>query len=151
VVDITAAPFAASITPSPALSTGHASRPEAEVLVAASGRGAKGNLASFRWGRQARIGCDIDTESTIRQIGAFVSPQGNRLLQVGLSLPEATLVLEFSGDLSEVRALEADETPLDVGSCTLILHSTSDSVVQVTETSITLITEITRYVGTLYA
>jgi hypothetical protein len=121
------------------------------VLVAASGRGAKGNLASFRWGRQARIGCDIDTESTIRQIGAFVSPQGNRLLQVGLSLPEATLVLEFSGDLSEVRALEADETPLDVESCTLILHSTSDSVVQVTETSITLITEITRYVGTLYA
>lgn len=133
------------------MSTGHASRSEADVLVAASGRGAKGNLASFRWGRQARIGCDIDTESTIRQVGAFVSPHGNRLLQVALSLPEATLVLEFSGDLSEVRALEANETPLDVGSCTLNLHSTSEFVVQVTETSITLVTETSRYLRTLHA
>lgn len=97
-------------------------------------------MALFRWGRQARIGCDIDTESTIRQVSAFIPPYGDsRLLHVALSLPEATLTLQFSNDLTEVRALGDDETPLDLDSRTIILDNTTGQLVQVTERSITLV------------
>ena len=115
-------------------------RPQIEALVSASGRGLHGNLASFRWGKQARIGTDIDTECVIRQIGAYTAAHhGIQLLHVALSLPESTLVLQFSSDMTEVRALNDEETKLDLASSTLTIHNSPGQLVQVTESHITLI------------
>lgn len=120
---------------------------EHDLLVTASGRGIKGNLASFRWGVKARIGCDIDTESTPHQIGAFMGHQdGSELLHVVLSLPDSAILLQFSSDLTQIRALHEGETSLDLTSRTLCIHYVSQQVLQVTENCICLIIGSQRFV-----
>jgi hypothetical protein len=67
-------------------------------------------------------------------------------LHIALALPETTLILQFSGDLTVVRALDSHETPLDLESRTIRLHNTPGQLVQVTETSITLVKGNLRFV-----
>ncbi|GAB0133592.1 hypothetical protein EsDP_00001998 [Epichloe bromicola] len=114
-----------------------------DSLFSASGRGLKGNLTQWRWGIQGRIGLDIDSgEPTKRSWGFSMDggPGGGNGLYGLLSLPNASIVLQFSKDFAQVDLLEADNTGFDLASRTLDAYQTdSGPIVQVTERSISLL------------
>lgn len=117
-----------------------------DILYAATGRGVHGNLSAFRWGLQAKIGVDVDLESSIRQVWAYLAtadPRGS--MYVVISLVGSTVLLEFPTDLDEIKALEQDETPLDLSSRTLCVHQ-QEQTVHVTEHFVTIISQGQRSV-----
>ncbi|KAL7933812.1 mono-functional DNA-alkylating methyl methanesulfonate N-term domain-containing protein [Trichoderma chlorosporum] len=112
-----------------------------DSVFSASGRGLKGSVVQWRWGIQARIGLDIETGEPIRQAWTFTQRQNNQVALFGLlALPHSSLVLRFSESLDQVDAVPADDTPFDLASRTLHTIQVSETVVQVTETSINVVT-----------
>ncbi|KAH7327908.1 thermotolerance protein [Stachybotrys elegans] len=111
------------------------------IIYSTSGRGENGCIVEWRKGIQARIGLDIETEELIRHSWVFSSDEYPiEGLLVLLAVPQSTVALHFSEDLAQANALSAEETPFDLGSSTLCATCTpSRTVVQVTETAVTLI------------
>ncbi|PHH83522.1 hypothetical protein CDD83_2975 [Cordyceps sp. RAO-2017] len=112
------------------------------ALFTTSGRGSKGSVTQWRWGMQGRIGLDIDYGEPIRSSWTFVSdsPGADGGLFVLLALPYSSAVLLFSEDMTQVRALTAQETPFDLTSRTLSACRSSHGIfIQVTETFITVV------------
>ncbi|KAK5998199.1 hypothetical protein PT974_00571 [Cladobotryum mycophilum] len=128
----------------PAIRTTQRSLPNSlrkpDSIFSASGRGLKGNITHWRWGVQARIGLDIEIGEPVRQAWAFtIDHQGSRGLYGLLALPHSSLVLRFSEDLGYVEPLSSENTPFDITSRTLHAIQVSETIIQVTETSISLI------------
>ncbi|QUC16709.1 uncharacterized protein UV8b_00950 [Ustilaginoidea virens] len=115
------------------------SRPDS--LFSASGRGLKGNLTQWRWGIQGRIGLDIEYGEPIRNSwGFYLETGGSKSLYGLLSLPDSSIVLQFSADFSQVHSVEPDNTGFDLAFRTLHAGQTqSGTIIQVTESSISLI------------
>lgn len=114
-------------------------------IFSASGRGQKGSVVQWRWGIQARIGLDIETGEPIRQAWTFTTHHHNEGGLYGLlALPHSSVVLRFSESLDQVDAVPAEDTPFDLASRTLHAVQVSETIVQVTETSINVATPILR-------
>ncbi|KEY70872.1 hypothetical protein S7711_00718 [Stachybotrys chartarum IBT 7711] len=117
-------------------------RKKPEAIFTASGRGLQGTVTEWRTGIQARVGLDIETEEVIRQAWAFSEDDYDiEGLQVLLAVPQGTVVLRFSPDLSQATALTPGTTPFDLAASTLYATVLmAQLVVQITETSVTLVT-----------
>ncbi|KAK2603782.1 hypothetical protein QQS21_004067 [Conoideocrella luteorostrata] len=111
-----------------------------DSLFSASGRGLKGNLTQWRWGIQGRIGLDIESGEPVRRSWGFSidGPSGRGLYGL-LALPNSSIVLNFSGDFSQVDSLGPDSTGFDLAFRTLYACQTkSGLIIQTTESSISL-------------
>jgi hypothetical protein len=120
-----------------------------DTMYSASGRGLQGTVTEWRWGVRARIGLDLDVGEPTRQAWAFFmdGPEGMTLSML-LAVPHSSTVLEFSQDLDQVDALSAENTPFDLSSTTLAAtQMLDDKIVQVTETSLTLVLGTERFVA----
>ncbi|ROT38696.1 hypothetical protein SODALDRAFT_277774 [Sodiomyces alkalinus F11] len=114
-------------------------------MFAISGKGMQGSVTELRWGLAANVGWEIPYGSPVKQAWVFAAAglpvvgSGYYLL---LALPDSSDVLQVSGgDSLEVDRPDPDIVQFDMGSRTLAAAQFSDqSIVQVTETSITLIT-----------
>jgi hypothetical protein len=135
----------------------HKKAPAAQYLqpdkvYTASSRGIHGNVTEWRKGVQARIGLDIDIEEPIREVWAFSAQDcvGIKGLLVLLGLPDSTMALQFSEDLSQVDPLTAADTRLDLESRTLFAAVLRmQFMIQITEASITVTRSDERCVTTL--
>lgn len=116
-----------------------------DSIFSASCRGLKGSVVQWRWGIQARIGLDIETGEPIRQAWTFTTHRGNETVLYGLlALPHSSIVLRFSESFDQVDAVPTEDTPFDLTSRTLHAVQVSDTIVQVTETSINVATSTER-------
>jgi hypothetical protein len=116
---------------------------KADRVFSASGRGVGGSIIEWRWGFEARIGLDIDTEELIRRSWAFMVKQR---LNVLVSLPHSSMMLELSEDMEQVDAVSQEDTCFDLTSRTLTAAQLmEDGVLQITESSITVLTPDERY------
>ncbi|OTB00057.1 hypothetical protein M426DRAFT_15804 [Hypoxylon sp. CI-4A] len=119
---------------------------QSNKIFACSGRGITGAITEFRYGIQARIGLDLTYSSNIKQCWAI--PDFDETAEDGffllLALPNASAVLRLSRDLSEVSEKDDDATPYDLSSTTLAVQETPGVVIQVTESSITIVTPTSR-------
>ncbi|KAL7785971.1 mono-functional DNA-alkylating methyl methanesulfonate N-term domain-containing protein [Trichoderma ceciliae] len=114
-----------------------------DSIFSASGRGLKGSVVQWRWGIQARIGLDIETGEPIRQAWTFTTNHHNERVLYGLlALPHSSVVLRFSESLDQVDTVPTEDTPFDLTSRTLHAIQVSETIVQVTETSINVATPI---------
>ncbi|VUC35766.1 unnamed protein product [Clonostachys rosea] len=111
-------------------------------IFLASGRGETGSVTEIRHGIQARIGLDLELGEPVRQAWLFSDDRLETGSMVAiLALPYSTAILSFSGNLEDVVAEQADQTPFDSSTRTLCSARTvSDVIVQVTEETITLVT-----------
>lgn len=117
-----------------------------DSIFSASCRGLKGSVVQWRWGIQARIGLDIETGEPIRQAWTFTTHHGIETVLYGLlALPHSSIVLRFSESLDQVDMVPTEDTPFDLTSRTLHAVQVSDTIVQVTETSINVATPRGRY------
>lgn len=115
-------------------------------IFSASNRGLKGSVIEWRWGIQARIGLDIETGEPIRQAWTFtVNHHSERILYGLLALPHSSIVLRFSENLDQVDAVPTEDTPFDLTSRTLYTVQVSDTIFQITETSINVAAPTARY------
>jgi hypothetical protein len=62
-----------------------------------------------------------------------------------LALPHSSIVLRFSESLDQVDMVPTDDTPFDLTSRTLHAVQVSDTLIQVTETSVNVATPSGRY------
>lgn len=112
-----------------------------DSIFSASGRGLKGSVVQWRWGIQARIGLDIETGEPIRQAWTFTTRHGIETVLYGLlALPHSSIVLRFSESLDQVDMVPAEDTPFDLTSRTLHAVQVSDTIIQISETSINVAT-----------
>jgi hypothetical protein len=117
-----------------------------DSIFSASCRGLKGSVVQWRWGIQARIGLDIETGEPMRQAWTFTTHHGSERVLYGLlALPHSSVVLRFSESLDQVDAVPTEDTPFDLTSRTLHAVQVSETIVQVTETSINVATPTGRY------
>jgi hypothetical protein len=117
-----------------------------DSIYSASGCGLKGSVVQWRWGIQARIGLDIETGEPIRQAWTFTTQHGSGTVLYGLlALPHSSIVLRFSESLDQVDMVPTDDTPFDLTSRTLHAVQVSDTLIQVTETSVNVATPSGRY------
>lgn len=118
-------------------------------VFSASGRGAQGTITEWRMGLRGRIVLDIDLDEPIRDVWIF---EGESCCtdgyQIILSFPYSSTVLRLSEDLLQVAAIDTDKTPFQTSSRTIFAASLSDDIaIQVTETSLTVVTPGNRYVA----
>ncbi|KAH8681028.1 mono-functional DNA-alkylating methyl methanesulfonate N-term-domain-containing protein [Xylariales sp. PMI_506] len=111
-------------------------------IFACSGRGKSGTIAEYRHGVEAKIGLQMDCGVPIRQCWAMHHSgegqgEGFHLL---LALPNKSEVLYIRNDLTEAFLKSQDEVPYDLASSTLAALESDDEVIQVTTSSITIIT-----------
>jgi hypothetical protein len=114
----------------------------------ATRRGPRGSVVEPRVGMQARIGLEMDFGEPTSQAWMFpdIRSQDGSSYAI-ISLPYSTTVLCFSQDFKEVRSEPAETTPFDLSARTVLAtHAPDDMIVQITETSITLVTPSQRYV-----
>ncbi|KAM0511282.1 hypothetical protein ACHAPE_010026 [Trichoderma viride] len=117
-----------------------------DSIFSASCRGLKGSVVQWRWGIQARIGLDIETGEPIRQAWTFTTRHGSETVLYGLlALPHSSTVLRFSESLDQVDMVPTEDTPFDLTSRTLHAVQVSDTIIQVSETSINVATPRGRY------
>jgi hypothetical protein len=117
-----------------------------DSIFSASCRGLKGSVVQWRWGMQARIGLDIETGEPIRQAWTFTTRHGSETVLYGLlALPHSSTVLRFSESLDQVDMVLTEDTPFDLTSRTLHAVQVSDTIIQVSETSINVATPRGRY------
>ena len=88
----------------------------------------------------------MDVGEPIRQAWLFAHPRnGDGDLCAILSMPHSTHVLTFPSDFGDVRAETAESTQLDLDSRTLYAAAMASGIIlQITETSITLLTASQR-------
>lgn len=98
-------------------------------------------MTEWRWGIQGRIGLDIESGEPIRRSWIFSTESNGDKVFIGLlSLPHSTIVLQFSGDLTQVDALPSEDTKYDTTSRTLYAVQTKNGeILQVTETHVAVI------------
>lgn len=97
---------------------------------------------------QARIGLDMDFGEPTREAWMFPDiRQRDGSSQAIIALPHSSAVLCFSPDFKDVHAETEESTSFDLSSRTIfVTQSVDDMIIQVTETSITLVTPSQRFV-----
>jgi hypothetical protein len=117
-------------------------------LFLASGRGQNGSLIEKRVGIEARIGLEVDIGEPIRSAWLFHDDRtDDGSMFAILAFPHASTVVRFSKDFKDVSAEPQETTQFDVSSRTVyVVRTTSNTLLQVTETSLTLITPSQRCV-----
>lgn len=118
-------------------------------IFACSGRGSSGSIAEYRYGLAARIGLQWSWEAPVRRCWALPALDetldgGLRLL---LALPNRTDVVDVSDDWSGLDNLAQDQVSYDLSSSTLAAGVSQSAILQVTTSSVTIITptESTRH------
>lgn len=112
-----------------------------DSIFTASGRGLKGTITQWRWGIEAKIGLDIESDEPNRQAWIFpVNDQvGSSLLGI-LALPHSSRILQFAKDFSQVQEVDGEDIKLDLSRRTIFAMQQSDgSVLQITEAFISII------------
>ncbi|ORY64894.1 thermotolerance protein [Pseudomassariella vexata] len=120
-------------------------------IFACSGCG-NGSIIEFRYGLEAKVGMELDNELPIRQCWALpaAGPNFQESFHLLLALPNTSVILLVSGDLSTGSDLPQEIVPYDLSSSTLAAADLGGVVVQVTTSSVTIIlspTESTRYLS----
>lgn len=98
---------------------------------------------------QARIGLDMDFGEPTREAWMFsdIRQRDGSSFAI-IALPHSSAVLCFSPDFKAVHAESGEATPFDTSSRTVfVTQSSDDMILQVTETSVTLVTPSQRYVS----
>ncbi|RYP05995.1 hypothetical protein DL765_009643 [Monosporascus sp. GIB2] len=98
---------------------------ETEEVFVSSGRGKLGGVTELRHGIQAKIGQVAEIE------------EGFLFL---LSLPDRSAIIHFSEDFEDIVEREHDTVPYDLSSRTLAAQDTGDAIIQVTTSSIVVVT-----------
>lgn len=121
-------------------------------IFCTSGRGPRSSLTELRWGIQARIGLEFDYDQVVRQSWMFpVESQGERGFYAILSMPHSSDVLHFPANLSNASALSSEVSPFDTSSRTIsVCQNDQGTIVQVTETSTSLVASSQRQVLSLF-
>ncbi|KAI2625199.1 hypothetical protein GGS21DRAFT_312261 [Xylaria nigripes] len=124
---------------------GHMVAPER--IFASSGRDVFGAIVELRYGIQAKIGLDLSYSTPIKRCWAIPNFEGNQ--EAGffmlLALPENSALLHISHDLSEVSERGQDLMAFDLLSTTLAVYITRDIVIQVTSSTVTIVSPIGCY------
>ncbi|PHH67961.1 hypothetical protein CDD82_953 [Ophiocordyceps australis] len=111
-------------------------------VFSASGRGFKGSVTEWRMGMQARIGLEIEFDEPVKQSWLLesTSTQPENTFQVLMALPSHSILVNFRKDFTQVDAVAAHDTELDLAHRTLhVSHSSQGHMLQITEASITLV------------
>lgn len=112
-----------------------------DELYSASGRGLRGNISQWRWGLEARIGLDMELRHPVRRAWGFTMDFGHgKTLCSLLTSSTSSSLLRFQRDLGDVSEVAPEQAKFDLGSRTLHAIQLSDTIIQVTETSINVIT-----------
>lgn len=112
----------------------------------ASGRGKTGCVVEPRYGIKARIGLEMDLGDPAKDVWLFPDSQlQDGSMNVVLALPHSTQVIHLSATFEDIVAESPDTTPFDLSSRTIHASCASPGyVVQVSESSVTLITPLQR-------
>lgn len=116
-------------------------------MFAISGKGIQGSITELRRGLAANVGWEIPYGSPVKQAWIFEAdlPDAGPGYYLLLALPDSSDVLQVSRDSLEVDRPEPELVQFDVSSRTLAAAQFTDQgIVQVTETSIALITPTQR-------
>jgi hypothetical protein len=122
-------------------------------IFGTSGRGIKGTVTEYRYGMRADIHLDLDYAAPMRRAWTFpghLCGSGSGLYTL-LAVPEGSDVLHLSDDLSQASQPNMAEAAFDTASRTLDAAQIAESIVQVTEESITILTGSQRHVSSISA
>lgn len=114
-----------------------------------SGKGSQGTISELRFGLAANIGWDISFGSHIQRSWIFEAllPDIGPGYYLLMTLPDTSSVLQLPRGSDDPIQPDPDSHHFDLSSRTLAAAQSSDQlIVQVTETSIVLVTPFTTYV-----
>lgn len=119
-----------------------------DSIFTASGRGLKGTITQWRWGIEAKIGLDIESDEPNRQAWIFpVNDEGGSSLLGILALPHSSRILQFAKDFSQVQEVDGEDIQFDLSCRTIFaMQQSDDSVLQITEAFISVVGPTERYV-----
>lgn len=120
-----------------------------DQMFCISGRGKQGSVTEIRYGIAANIGWEIPYDSHVQRAWVFEAnlPGVGPVHLLLLTLPEATDVLQVVQGSLEISRADFEELRFDTASRTLAAGlSSDDSIIQVTETSVTLVSPSHRQV-----
>lgn len=110
-------------------------------VFAASGCGAKGSLAEYRYGLKADIDLEFEYGPGVKNIWMFPPVYDDRLKgahHLILSLSDTSAAIQFSNNFDDASDLDQNVVPYDLSSTTLALEYTDSVLVQITQRSVTL-------------
>jgi hypothetical protein len=115
-------------------------------IFATSGRGRKGAISEFRYGLAANVGLDLEYGAEATHVWLFppVHAGATRGFHLLLSMPGHSTLLHLAEDLSQARETKPAESPYDLSSSTLALMHSDRLVIQVSRTSVVLVTREQR-------
>ncbi|KAI0132776.1 thermotolerance protein [Xylariales sp. AK1849] len=126
-----------------------------DKIFACSGRGKTGSIAEYRHGLEAKVALELECGLPIRQCWAMPCPGNSgkkaedKETHLLLALPNESLVLHVTGNLSQATVKGQEDVPYDLASSTLATQELDDTIIQVTTGSVTIITptESTRHLS----
>lgn len=117
-------------------------------LFGTSGRGTQGSVTEYRYGYRARIGRDIEFDLPSKQCWVFPTGLENRF-DVLVALPSVSTGFQISDNEDHAVELDASNSKFDFTSRTLAAELIAGQVIQVTESSVTIISLFSRYLMVL--
>lgn len=105
-----------------------------------------GSVAEYQHGLEVKIDYEMDLQVPVRKCWILECPSEEGL-HVLVALPNRSTVLHLTENLSQVEEKFQDSVHYDLASTTLAAQEFEDVIVQVTTSSITIITVTDRYVA----
>jgi hypothetical protein len=108
-----------------------------------------GSVAEYRQGLEVKINYEMDLQVPVRKCWIIECPTDSMEegIHILVALPNRSTVLHLTEDLSQVEEKFQDSVQYDLASTTLAAQEFENVIVQVTTSSITIITLTERYVA----